>query len=650
MPRPSRKNKHIEYYGRFTFANFLDWTITFGLCGIIGHTTLFLGGVRPETNIPAFVLLGAVLGLHGLWLAVDGESPKRISRIPFFFLPLLIWMGVSALWLSPAPWRGQIEFIHACAAFAFFWVLVNNVRTRSHLWTLILLSLVPAAFSVLLGFFQYFQSPNKVLGDGTGLPLMLDPAFSGQASGTFADPNSFVTLIILLFPVLFVATAVPRFPWIIRLFCGYSAIMFFLAILFAQVFWPIFIAAPVVTAVCWFSFQSVRRRIVWAVALSLIVSLVSVLLFFFHPRFEEGVLRALSPAGEAGRLTAWWEALHLFLSHPLAGAGAGSYQFFFEQSPRVETSASPATPYNDFLLVLSQLGLIGLALLLFPVGHVFQRAYRDWRAQPYRLRLVGGRGYKMPPVRFFLSTALAGLIGFGLCMVFTFPFHVPALTLFGTFFFAIVVKNAFTRDVFLPASPWFRAFYFLAAALAGFLLATQAVPLLRAQGLELTARQRLEQIVDRQLHLSGDPGLLDEVIEGMETAAASDPENADVWIGLSAAHCQRVYRNPTSFRSIADEALAHARRAVDLAPVYWKARAQFGVASALRGDADAAAEAFAQALELAPNNSNALYYRAVFLAHDEAGREEAVQLVRRSLEIQPSNRAARRLQQLLLIP
>jgi hypothetical protein len=647
---PRRRNKEISYYGRFTLGNFLDWAVTLGLGGILGYGILFLGGVRPETNIPVFVLLSVVLALHGLWLAVDAESPRRLSPVPFLFLPLLIWIGVSAFWLSPAPWRGQYEFLHAFAAFAVFWVLLNNVRTRSHLWALIILVLVPVAFSVLLAFYQYFQSPNRILGDGSGQALMLDPVFAGQATGTFADPNSFVTLLVLLLPVLFVSAAAPRFPWIIRLFCGYSAVMFVLAALFAQVYWPLFIAVPCIAAVCWFSFRTVGRRIVWALVISFTVVLVAGVLFLLHPGFREGALGAFVLEGEAGRLATWLEALRIGLDHPVAGAGAGGFQFLFGQSPRVATSVLPATPHNDFLLVFSQLGAVGLLLFIVPVLLVSGRAYRTWRSQPYRLRQAGGTGYKMPPARFFISAALAGLFGYGLCMLFAFPFHVPALTLLGTFFFAILVKNSFERSIVIPASGPARLAYFLAAALLGFLFQYHALPLLRAQGQELTARQRLEQVVERQLHLSGDPALLAEVIERFEEAVAADPSNADSWIGLSAARCQQVYRDPTSYRRIADAALDAAARALEIADRYWRAWAQYGVALALRGDAAAAGEAFARAVEIAPNNSNALYYRAAFLAQDAARRGEALELVGRSLEIHPDSRPARRLQQLLRIP
>jgi tetratricopeptide (TPR) repeat protein len=151
------------------------------------------------------------------------------------------------------------------------------------------------------------------------------------------------------------------------------------------------------------------------------------------------------------------------------------------------------------------------------------------------------------------------------------------------------------------------------------------------------------------VHVSGNSDLLDEVIELYETAVLLNPDNADAWIGLSAAHCQLFYGNPASYEYIGELASAHAQRAIDLSETYWMGWAQLGIAQGLSGN-DAEAEiALARALELAPNNSNAHYYWASYASHFKERREEAIVSVERALEINPNHAAARRLQQKLLI-
>ena len=170
-----------------------------------------------------------------------------------------------------------------------------------------------------------------------------------------------------------------------------------------------------------------------------------------------------------------------------------------------------------------------------------------------------------------------------------------------------------------------------------------------AQALELQARQRLDQIVEQRVHVSGNSALLDEVIELYEAAILLDPDNADAWIGLSAAHCQLFFRNPASYEYIGKLASDSAQRAIDLSETYWMGWAQLGIAQGLSGmDADAEV-ALARALELAPNNSNAHYYWAAYVSHFKERRDEAIASVQRALEINPNHAAARRLQQKLLI-
>ena len=172
---------------------------------------------------------------------------------------------------------------------------------------------------------------------------------------------------------------------------------------------------------------------------------------------------------------------------------------------------------------------------------------------------------------------------------------------------------------------------------------------IESQALELQARQRLEQLVDQRIAISGDAQLIEDVIRIYEDAVISDPGNADAWIGMSMAICQLHFRNPSAFMHTGARAVAAALRAYELYPEYWLASAQLGVSLALSGEHDAAGEALSRALDLAPNSSNAHYYYASFLSNAASTREQAVEHVERALEINPHNAAARRLQQKLLI-
>ena len=255
----------------------------------------------------------------------------------------------------------------------------------------------------------------------------------------------------------------------------------------------------------------------------------------------------------------------------------------------------------------------------------------------------------MPTQKFFLSLAICAAVAIVLCASLHFLIYVPALLLYGVLMFSILVKLSFRRSVGLPAFRFSGTLYFLTCSVVSFTFWAHTTGLIESQGLELQGRQRLESLVDRGVGVSGNFRLVDQVIWLHEDALIVDPGNADAWIGLSMSICQLHYRDPADFERIGERAVRAAARAYEICPQYWLASAQLGVAYALSGQIEAARDAFERAIELAPNVSNAHYYYAAFLGGDTATREEAIEQVRRALEIDPGNAPARRLEQKLLI-
>ncbi len=643
------RDGNIAFYGRLSWANFLDWLVTFCVGAIIMLTAFKLGGVRPDTQVAILPLYTILLVLHGLWLAVDRDSPKRLSHIPIWFIPALLWMLCSVLWFTPVQWLGWYEIIYTLQAFIVLWVLSNNLRTRAHLWALIFMGLLPSSFAIFNGFYQFFQDPSSLVDAMTDYPLELNAEFLGQATGAFADPNSYAAFLLILLPSLLIAAAVRRLPTILRIFCFYVAAMFFFSLFLTQTYWAAFLVVILLAIVPWFCFRRLKHRLGVSLAGVIVSVLVFACMIFFHPLFEKGLRRAATPEGEGVRILLWDEALSLIASKPITGVGAGAYGVSFQQSPRVSLSHTPATPHNDYLLVLSQLGLVGALLFALPSLIVFFKSLRIWQREPFEVRLRGVDGSIMPPQRFFLSLGLSGSIAFGLCLMLTFVFYVPALTLYGVLTFVILVKSSFNRKLKIPEHPLLRVSYFLFFVCAGCSFYVFSSYKLQSHGLELRAQQQLDHLVSKRVHVSGNADLLDDVVLFFEDALVYDDRNVDAWLGLSSAICQKYFRNPSMFDQIGGRAVYCANHALELSPSYWMAWAQLGIAHALQGKAEAAESALLTALELAPNSSNAHYYYAAFLGSDSSRRSEAFNSVRKSLEINPKNSAARRLERKLLI-
>lgn len=647
MPNLITKTGSIDYFGELSWANLLDWLITFCLGSILVLTSMQLGGVRPETQFALQPLYIVLMVLHGLSLAVTPGDKRKLNPVPFLFLPFLIWAFASVMFWTPTPWRGSYELGYFITAFLFVWVAVNNIRTRAHLWSLIIIAIIPVGKAIFIGYYQFFQDHSTMASVAVGFPIQLNPQYHGQATGLFADPGSFAAFLLLLLPCFTIAAFVPRLPFILRILSFYLALILVVGITLTQTYWAAVSVVVIMAVVPWFCFEKVGRRYLYSALGVASAMAVFLLMYLFNPLFERGLANAIAPQGEGIRLVLWKEALSSLAQSPIVGRGAGSFSLVMESSPELSLAGTPLTPHNDFLLILNGYGIAGACLLFLPMAYVFLRAIRQWSREPFKLK--GREGSVMPSQKFFLSLAISAGIACLLCAALHFPLYIPALLLYGALAFSILAKSSFRRTVPLPASRVTGPLYFLVCSCVGGLFWAHHAPVVESRGLELQASQRLESLVERGIGVSGNFKLIDQVIEIYEDALIVDSGNADAWIGLSMAVFQLHYRNPADFQATGARAVGAAERAYEICPEYWLASAQLGVSLALSGEVEAARTALKRAVELAPNSSNAHYYYAAFLADEPSKRQKAIEQVRRALAINPNSDAARRLERKLLI-
>jgi adenylate cyclase len=129
-----------------------------------------------------------------------------------------------------------------------------------------------------------------------------------------------------------------------------------------------------------------------------------------------------------------------------------------------------------------------------------------------------------------------------------------------------------------------------------------------------------------------DRGKHDLAIEMFGLALSLDPDFAPAYAGLS-----RAYRShpALSRETQRDSSLAHARRAIDLAPELPEAHTALGAALLLAGDQDEAETAFRRALALNPSDADALMGRGMIF---RARRQhiEALHWLHRGVEADPA--------------
>lgn len=142
-------------------------------------------------------------------------------------------------------------------------------------------------------------------------------------------------------------------------------------------------------------------------------------------------------------------ALRMFADHPVFGAGVGRF-YAVSRAYASPGWPRPGNSHNNFLQVLAELGLVGLALLAGLVGAVLWRAARDARSghpDPLPAFLAGG-------VLAFVLTWLAGH------PLLVFEVAVP-------FWLALGLVAGLGKAAARPPAPWRRALpVVLAAAMA----------------------------------------------------------------------------------------------------------------------------------------------------------------------------------------
>lgn len=137
---------------------------------------------------------------------------------------------------------------------------------------------------------------------------------------------------------------------------------------------------------CWFVWTTLARYFhkrgkVWGWKQGVVVLLASVFLvataFFSSPRLHDRVslvaaeFNAWQPNQEnqsssAGtRLNFYYNAIQIIVKHPLMGVGTGGFEAAFTEQIKGTNLSTTPNPHNEFLLVTAQIGLLGLALLIY---------------------------------------------------------------------------------------------------------------------------------------------------------------------------------------------------------------------------------------------------------------------------------------------
>lgn len=330
----------------------------------------FLSGQNWRQELVIAVVCGATFLLLALKRrGQTGDAPPLIfQRTELFALGSLalfvLWNGVSALWAV-----GTYAALHHAlvwGGYLIFFVLARRVAAHTRLLRASITTLGFVIFiisvSSIIGF---WGSPKSLFrANGLGEPLAVAaPLFASLALCLRRRRAALLCGVIAVLSWLSMLQAFERSPFI-----GASIGFALLAVMF--------IALPQFRPRSW-------RRAALLIGSFLFVTALQTMPLPFAPAVSQGHPMVMSRVASISandpntrsRLLFWGIALEMVREHPLIGVGASNYDVAFPKGRAAFSAKHPDSPlvemyegfltqaaHNEYLQILSELGIIGLAL------------------------------------------------------------------------------------------------------------------------------------------------------------------------------------------------------------------------------------------------------------------------------------------------
>ena len=359
------------------------------------------------------------VGVLALWLARVWVAPK--ARLLW---PPVSWAVVAFVAYAIARWRtADIEYVARqeliqvlVYAFVFF-AIVNNLHRQEMLQAIIFTLLTVAMLISFYAFYQFLTGSNRV--------WYVQKPFPHRGSGTYICPNHLGGFLEMLLPLGLATALMGRYKPHTKVLLGYTALVILagIAVTVSRGSWISTLLALGLFFLVLASHRSYRLP-----ALTLLVILVGggVLLV---PRSETFQTRTrqlfiYGKLDDDSRFALWRPAIRIWRDNVLWGAGPGHFDYRFRQYRPEEIQARADRAHNDFLNLMADWGLAGLALVATAWALVGVGVRKTWGFVRNTASDIGGR---QSSTRFaFVLGASLGLAAIFFHSVVDFNMYIPA--------------------------------------------------------------------------------------------------------------------------------------------------------------------------------------------------------------------------------
>jgi O-antigen ligase len=398
---------------------------------------VLIGGTRLLFSLPAYGLV-AISGLLSLFLLRRPKpAPAQICLVStaLFFSYIL----ARALF-SPVAYIARADIYSVLGGLVVYFFIACILTAAKPRMLLLLFLLAVAMVHVVVGAIQFRYGENFML-----IPFLQRHDYGRRASGFYVCPNHLAGLLEVIGAFGWSIVCWSRWPAWMKLLTGYAAGVCYLGLILTGSRGGYLSAVASLLILAILSMIILRQtsaRLFWRVAgAGLIGTLViGITIFFLVHKSAYLSDRAQNVVDTANiRIDLWQAAIQQWKLQPIFGTGSGTYLYYGRQFRTERTLPDPVYVHNDYLQLLAEYGLVGVAgFLVFFAAHL----RNGWK----NLERLGPKRAAIPSRLLSNSLALnvgaiAAVSAYVVHSVFDFNLHIPANVLLLALVFGILANS-----------------------------------------------------------------------------------------------------------------------------------------------------------------------------------------------------------------
>ena len=591
-------------------ANICSRLVEVGVIFLIVFAPIYYGSVDLRMIAIIELTILFMLLVWGAEMGVRGDFVFRRTPLDIVILLFCAYSVVSTLFFSRYVYVSHTELRLVLCISALYFVVTNHIRSKEQLIRIFVIIL-------LVGFIHAF---SHLMQNAAGL-------LRASTGTMFNVGNHFAGYMVIIIPLaVFMSLAVRDIgKRVLLMFAGIvmAAAMAFSLVAGAMVAFVLSLAFGLLL----FANAGGTRKQALILGCAVLCFLLVVLWFGHRPVLNELLtVTNLKTGSPAGRLSMWKSCLAMFAHNPIAGTGLGTFDYIYPKYRLPDMYGRAVYAHSDWLQLLTELGIIGLAVALF--GGIFFFLF-VLKKTPIRKDLRAGdwsRGLVVGGLSSVGAGAAHALVDFNL--------HIPAIAVLFTIIIALTVVAAlrFKGDSTKKSS--IRIRMPMPVRIAGplcllLIMGFSAALILRPS----FADAHYQDGVQFEEAL-----LWDEAAEKYQSAIGLSSGNSDYFYALGSIYAKRVTLTKemgiyAEWYKLASDAYNHA---TDLCPTNGDYYLVLGNLHGTVGNAGDAEAAYVKAISLDPNN--AFYHRTYgtfCLRRDNL--QKAIAEYTKALEVYPND-------------